>query len=221
MGKVLFIKEIDDKKIDKKIKPIVRKASLSDIEKVLEKEKHSVNDLATCNKVVEKHNLPIKVVAIHYSFDGGRITFCFTASGRVDFRDLVKDLTHKFQKSIRLRQIGVRDEAKFCGDIGPCGEVLCCKSFLDKLGQVNSDFAETQQIFHRGANRLSGMCGRLKCCLRYEQENYEELSKNMPVIGSIIKTSEGRGRVISQHILKQTVDVRLEKDKSIVLEVEI
>ncbi len=221
LGRVKAIKEIEQDKIDKPVKPITRKATLSDIEKIEKKNKYKEKDIEICKKLVEKNELPIKIVGVHYSFDGGRLTFYFIAKGRVDFRELVKDLTHKFQKSICLRQIGVRDEAKASGDIGPCGMTLCCKDFLNRLGEVNSDFAETQQVLHRGSSRLSGMCGRLKCCLKFEQEHYAELRKNMPALGSIIKTAEGKGKVVAQHVLKQTVDVQLEKDESVILEVEV
>jgi len=221
MGKIVSIKDVDEKKQERPIKPILRKANLTDIEKVEQKNKHQKSDLKNCKQLVVKHELPIKIIGVHYSFDGGRITFAFTASGRIDFRELVKGLTHKFQKSIRLHQIGVRDEAKYKGEIGPCGQVLCCKQFLDKLGQVNSDFAETQQIIHRGGDRLTGVCGRLKCCLKYEQKNYEKLNENLPPINSSLKTPQGKGRVVRWHTLKQTVDVSLDKDPQTVIEVEV
>jgi len=221
MGQVVGLKEIETSPADRKIKPILRKATLSDIEKVEQRKDHSQKDIVVCKKLAAKHELPIKIVDVHYSFDGGRITFAFTASGRIDFRELVKDLTHHYQKSIRLHQIGVRDEAKYKGQIGPCNKPLCCRSFLDKLEQVNSEFAETQQIEHRGSDRLTGVCGRLKCCLRYEQDLYENLSQKLPAIGSSIRTPSGRGKVIAWHTLKQTIDVALDNDPNTIIEVEI
>ncbi len=221
MGKVSGIKEIDERQYKKPIKPILRKANLADIEKVEQMNKHRGKDLEVCRQLAAKHKLPLKVIGAHYSFDGGRITFAFTANERVDFRELVKDLTHRFQKSVRLHQIGVRDEAKYKGDIGPCGQILCCKRFLDKLGQVNSSFAENQQIIHRGGDRLTGICGRLKCCLRYEEKSYEELSKKLPAIGSSFKTPQGKGKVVAWHILKQTVDVSLDDAPETTVEVKV
>ncbi len=220
IGKVLNFKETGEEN-KRDIKPILRKANLSDIEKVEEKNKHKDEALKTARDLIDKHQLEMKVADAHYSFDGSRITFYFTAGSRIDFRELVKDLTHYFQKSIRLHQIGVRDEAKCCGEFGPSGRPLCCKKFLDKLGQISSDFAEVQQIAHRGSERITGVCGRLKCCLAYEQSMYEKLNKNLPIINSIIKTAQGRGRVVVQHTLKQTVGVSLETDPKTIVEVKI
>jgi cell fate regulator YaaT (PSP1 superfamily) len=160
----------------------------------------------------------MKVVDAHFSFDGGRLIFPFIADGRVDFRQLVKDLTHHFQKSIRLQQIGIRDEAKITGDFGSCGRQLCCKTHLKSLVSITSELAEVQQIAHRGSERLSGQCGRLRCCLAYEGKNYEELASNLPAIGSTIKTPQGKGEVIGWHTLKQTVDVALNGDRNNVIE---
>jgi len=221
MGKVVGFEEINEQETERKIKPILRKANLSDLERVERKNKQKEEAINICRQLVAKHNLPMKVSGVHYSFDGGRITFTFTANERIDFRELVKDLTHHFQKSIRLHQIGVRDEAKYEGEFGPCGYPLCCKKFLNKLGQVSSEFAEAQQIAHRGSERLTGVCGRLKCCLRYEQEVYEELSKNLPPVGAKLKTPQGKGKVVEWHILKQTVSVALDDDPDTIVEVKI
>ena len=152
----------------------------------------------------------MKLVDIHFSYDGKRITFAFIAEGRVDFRELVKDLTRKFQKSVRMHQIGVRDEARVAGDIGPCGRILCCKKILKgNYGGTTTEMAYAQQVAHRGLERLSGQCGRLKCCLKYELADYEELKKNLPAIDSIVKTSKGKGKVVGWEILKQVVKVDL------------
>src|SRR3989338_79637 len=162
MGKIVALKDINqDESEAREIKPVLRKANLSDLEKVAEKNKHRENDLAICRALIEKHGLDMKITDIHYSFDGGRLTFYFTAVNRIDFRELVKELTHYFQKSIRLYQIGVRDEARSLGEIGPCGKTLCCKSFLNKLNQINAGYSHVQQIAHRGSERLAGVCGRL------------------------------------------------------------
>lgn len=222
MGKIIAIKDINQNEIDvREIKPVLRKANLSDLEKTEEKNKHRENDLAICRTLIEKQGLDMKITDIHYSFDGGRLTFYFTASNRIDFRELVKGLTHHFQKSIRLYQIGVRDEARSLGEIGSCGKTLCCKSFLSKLNQINSGYSNLQQISHRGSERLTGVCGRLKCCLKFEQTTYEILAKNLPALGSNINTPQGKGKVIKQHILKQAVCVQLAGDPETTVEVKI
>lgn len=178
-----------------------------------------------CREAVKKHGLDMKLVDCHYSFDGQRLSFAFIADGRVDFRELVKELGRYFQKSIRLHQMGVRDEAKIKGDIGCCGLNQCCKGHLKKLGNVTSEFADDQQVVHRGSERLSGICGRLKCCLAYEEEHYQELIKKLPPVGTRVKTKHGRGEVIGWHVLKCSVDVRIDPekadDKPIVVEIPI
>ena len=221
LGRVVGFRDVDRERLSlpTELKPVTRKATTADLERVANKEKEHTGALAYCKGLMAKHHLPMKLVDVHFSFDGGRITFAFIADGRIDFRDLVKDLTRHFQKSIRLHQLGVRDEAKMCGDVGSCGRNLCCNSFLRKLGNISSELAEQQQVAHRGSERISGACGRLMCCLSYEQKMYEECLKKMPPLGSTIKTQKGRGRVIGWHTLKQTVDVRVDDDT--VLEVNV
>ena len=178
-----------------------------------------------CHKTLKKYNLEMKLVDCYFSYDDSRLTFAFIADGRVDFRNLVKDLTRYFKKSVRLHQLGVRDEAKISGDIGSCGQGLCCKGHLKKLGNVTSDYAENQQVAHRGSERLSGICGRLKCCLAYENDLYRELADKLPVIGTRVKTKHGRGKIISHHILRSSVNVEIdagkEGDRRIIVEVPI
>lgn len=152
-------------------------------------------------------NLPMKFIDVHFSLDGKRLTFAFIADGRVDFRMLVKEMTRHFSKNIRLQQIGIRDEAKIMGDIGSCGKNLCCRSHLKELVSITSDMAELQQCAHRGSERISGVCGRLMCCLSYEQKGYEECMKKMPPIGQKVNVDGRRGTVIGHHVLKQSVDV--------------
>lgn len=219
IGTVVRIKELDKKDLseieaeEREIKPIVRKANLSDLESQQERNLAKEEVMDECDRLVAKYDLPMKLVDARFSFDGGKITFAFTAQKRVDFRDLVRDLTHKFQKSIRLQQINVRDEARLTGDIGPCGRGLCCQNFLEDLGNITLEKAQNQQIIHWGPDRLSGVCGRLKCCLDYEEDMYLELAKNLPAIGRRVKTDSGSGEIIGWHILKQSVVVRLDKDK--------
>ena len=197
----------------REIKPVIRKANLTDIEKEAERNLGKEEAITECEKIITKLELPMKLIDARFSFDGGKIIFAFTSKVRVDFRDLVKELTHRFQKSIRLQQVNVREEVRASGDVGSCGKELCCKSFLGELGNINLEKAQNQQIIHWGVERLSGVCGRLKCCLDYEDAMYQELSKNLPEIGRRVRTDSGSGEVISWNILKQSVMVRLDQDK--------
>ncbi len=188
------------------VKKILRKATAADFEKLPDGKKKK-KDVTYCRKLIEKLELPMKLVDVHYSFDGSRITFPFIADSRVDFRELVKDLTKHFNANIRLQQIGIRDEARFCGDFGHCGRPLCCGKFLGELNSITSEMAELQQCVHRGSDRISGICGRLMCCLSYEEEGYKKLAEKLPPVDSEVTVEGRRGRVISQHVLKQTVRV--------------
>ncbi|MFH1564283.1 MAG: regulatory iron-sulfur-containing complex subunit RicT [bacterium] len=193
---------------------IIRKINSEDSEKIAENQKQKPIAMDYCVNVIKRMGLGMKLIDAHISFDGRRMTFAFLADGRVDFRELVKEMTRHFQKSIRMQQLGARDEVKINGSFAHCGQELCCKKFLKTLGGVNSDLASNQQIAHRGSERLSGACGRLMCCLRYENDDYVELIKNMPQIGSILKTPLGTGKVINWHTLKQTVDVKIGDDEN-------
>jgi cell fate regulator YaaT (PSP1 superfamily) len=224
IGKIIGIVEEDEKQVKKEnseIKTLIRKADLKDFEKLEIFEKQKTDAIENCKKYVDKYDLPMKMVDVHFSFDDKKVTFAFIAESRVDFRQLVKDLTRQFQKSIRLQQLGVRDEAKINGDIGACGIKQCCKTHLKELGNVSAEQAELQQVSHRGAERLSGICNRLKCCLRYENEAYKELSGKFPEVGSQIKTPNGKGEVIENLILKEAVRVKLEKDDGGIMEVPL
>lgn len=227
IGTVVGFAELGDKKnkieIDiENIKPVLRKATASDLEKIPNKSVIA-DSLEVCKQLKAKHNLSMKFVDTHFSYDGSRITFAFIADGRVDFRELVKDLTRHFGKTIRLQQIGIRDEARHMGDFGHCGRKLCCKGHLRELCSIVSDMAELQQCSHRGSDRISGVCGRLMCCLAYEQKEYEELSKKMPPLGARVNVDGKRGEVVSHHLLKQSVSVRFgdKKGGSIVTEVDL
>lgn len=209
-GGIVGIKDIgsDNSKFAAELKPILRKANSNDIEKVRIREKDKKKVLKVFRELIRKYKLPAKSIDAKFSFDGGRIVFAFTAPERIDFRDLVKDLTKSFHKSIRLQQIGVREEAKIMGGIGPCGRDLCCLKFLKNLGNISGDFISDQHLSHCGHERLSGPCGRLFCCLAYEEGVYKELAAKLPPIGSKIKTKQGEGKVIGHNILKQTVKVK-------------
>lgn len=205
------------------IKKIIRKAESADLKK-LPDEKRKKKDFVYCKKIIGKYQLPMKLVDVHYSFDGARITFPFVADSRIDFRELVKDLTKYFNRSIRLQQIGIRDEARFCGDFGHCGRSLCCARFLGDLNSITSEMAELQQCVHRGSERISGVCGRLMCCLSYEEEGYKKLAENLPPLDSQVKVEGKKGRVLARYILKQTVKVLLDEgngEAGGVVEVEV
>ena len=167
----------------------------------------------TCQQKIAEHKLDMKLVSAEYSFDGSKILFYFTADGRVDFRDLVKDLAGVFRTRIELRQIGVRDEAKMLGGLGICGRPFCCKQFLDDFQPVSIKMAKTQSL-SLNPTKISGTCGRLMCCLKYEQDAYESLIKTSPKQDSLVNTYDGVGTVTESNLLKQTVKVRLESDPS-------
>ncbi len=209
---------------DQGLKLVLRLATEQDLEKVAtEDDKNGALDF--CKRTAERLSLEMKVVDVHFSFDGSRMTFAFIADGRVDFRELVKELTRHFNRTIRMQQVGIRDEAKVMGDCGPCGRKLCCSSFLANMISITSEMAEAQQIAHRGSDRLSGCCGRLKCCLSYEIEGYEYLRGKMPPMGARVNVDGARGIVVGYHVLKQSVDVEFapekEGDRPVVIEVDL
>ena len=166
-----------------------------------------------CQQKILDHKLDMKLVSAEYSFDGSKILFYFTADGRVDFRELVKDLAGIFHTRIELRQIGVRDEAKMLGGLGICGRPFCCKQFLEDFQPVSIKMAKTQSL-SLNPTKISGTCGRLMCCLKYEQDAYESLIKSSPKAESLVNTCDGIGTVTDTNLLKQTVKVRLEQDPS-------
>jgi len=159
---------------------------------------------------IAQHNLEMKPVEVEYAFDGSKITFFFTADGRVDFRDLVKDLAHHFRARIELRQIGVRDEAKMLGGLGKCGCPICCQRFLTEFSPVSIKMAKEQNI-SLNPTKISGLCGRLMCCLGYEQKHYEEMNRKMPKMGSEVTTADGKGKVVENQPLCGKSKIRLEK----------
>ncbi|MCB9802805.1 hypothetical protein H6761_02165 [Candidatus Nomurabacteria bacterium] len=196
--------------LTEEVKPLLRSAKTEEIKTRKEQKQKVAQYLKDCEEACQKKDLKMKLVDAHESLDGTRLTFYFISENRVDFRDLVRDLISKFHKKIRLQQIGVRDEAKICGDYGPCGLPLCCKNWLKSLGNVNAEYIKDQDLMHRGNERLSGICGRLKCCLRYEEEAYKYGLDKLPEVGDEIKTKAGLGRVTAVHPLKQTVDLKID-----------
>lgn len=193
-------------------KQVVRKMTHHDLEKMPSSEEKK-KALEFCIIMKEKLDLPMKIIDVHFTFDGSRITFAFIADGRVDFRELVKELTKHFGRTIRLQQIGIRDEAKAVGDYGHCGKPLCCKRFLKNFKSITSEMAELQQCSHRGSERISGVCGRLMCCLAYEEEGYEGLLKKLPPQGTKVNVDGKRGTIVGHHVLKQSVDVEFPGEK--------
>jgi len=163
-----------------------------------------------CKEIIKKSGLEMKIVDGRINLDGKQIVFAFTADGRVDFRELVKDLAKEFKKMIRMQQIGTRDEARNLGGYGVCGRDLCCVKFSGSIQSITTDMARIQQIAHRGTERISGLCGRLMCCLAYEAEQYREMLAGMPEVYSVIVTPSGKGTVIEINAVTQKVTVKLE-----------
>ncbi|MFH2137819.1 MAG: stage 0 sporulation family protein [Candidatus Omnitrophota bacterium] len=196
------------------VKNVVRIATPEDMAQI-EKNRKDIKDVnSTTNKKIDERKLQMKLVAAEYSFDRSKIIFYFTAEGRVDFRELVRDLAHLFKARIELKQIGVRDEVKMFGGYGCCGRRLCCAAYLKDFEPVTIRMAK-QQNMPLNPEKISGLCGRLMCCLSYEYETYKEFSKNLPKEGDHIQTPEGQGRVISVNTLKQQVVVELEDERKI------
>ncbi len=210
VGHILSEVDLEESELRNPVRDIVRLATDSDLSRLEGNNRDMASVLSYCREMIEKHKLPMKLVNCHISFDGNRIVFGFIADGRVDFRNLVKDLSQHFKKSIRLQQMGIRDEARICGDIGPCGCELCCRKFLKQLDSVTSEYAKIQGVEQRGCDRLSGACGRLKCCLAFEAKYYKERSDKLPPIGSKIKTKKGNGIVQGHNVVKQSVNVQIE-----------
>ena len=217
LGKVISISSLPESLVngkdeEREIKPIIRKADYDDIAKLPSAEKKE-EVMKSCQDIIIRQGLSMKLVDVNFSFEGNRMNFAFIADGRVDFRELVKELAAQFNVNIRLTQIGTRDEAKITGDCGPCGKGLCCRGVLKEFSSITSEMAEAQQVVNRGSERISGMCGRLMCCLAYEYEGYKDLASKLPPIGAKVNADGIRGTVVGHHILKQVVDVRVAAEK--------
>ena len=208
------ITDIKEGDVVQPLKKIVRMATDEDIRRHNENEKKKAKAMAQCQEKVDKHGLEMKLIDVEYTFDNNKIIFYFTADVRVDFRELVKDLASVFKMRIELRQIGVRDEAKMLGGIGSCGRSLCCNSWLADFEPVSIKMAKVQNL-SLNPTKISGICGRLMCCLKYENDVYMELRKGLPDNGEKVKTKDGMGKVVDTNILESKVRVRLytgEKD---------
>lgn len=205
---VIAEKEVTDKEIVAPLKTVLRRATPKDDKRVEDNRRKEKDALETCQKKVEKHGLDMKLVDVEYTFDNSKIIFYFTADGRVDFRDLVKDLAGVFKTRIELRQIGVRDEAKMLGGLGPCGRPCCCSCFLGDFSPVSIKMAKEQNL-SLSPTKISGLCGRLMCCLNYEQEHYVQTRKRMPKPGSTVTSPDGEGVVLENNAVTETVRIRI------------
>ena len=202
----------EDEDIVHPLKEIFRVATPQDMQ-ALEKNKARKDEIMKVfNEKIAEHKLSMKPIDVECTFDGGKIMFYFTAESRVDFRDLVKDLAGIYRTRIELRQIGVRDEAKMLGGLGICGRQLCCASFLGEFQPVSIKMAKEQSL-SLNPTKISGTCGRLMCCLKYEQDSYEELLKITPKVGALVETAEGRGIVTDANLLTGALKVSLDKNK--------
>ncbi len=201
------IRDVADEQVVQPLRTVIRKASRRDDEQVAENRRKEENALKVCQEKAREHELDMKVTEAEYAFDNSKILFYFTAEGRVDFRELVKDLAAVFHTRIELRQIGVRDEARALGGFGPCGRPLCCATYLNDFIAVSIKMAKEQNLA-LNPTKISGVCGRLMCCLKYEEEVYEELNRTMPDVGDYVEAEDGiPGDVVSTNILRQTVRI--------------
>ena len=206
-------REVPEEEIPGSLKAVLRRATPKDLEKVEQNRKKEQEAFQIAKQKIAQHNLKMKLVEVEYAFDGSKILFFFTADGRVDFRELVKDLAGVFRTRIELRQIGVRDEAKLLGGLGICGRPFCCASFLGDFQPVSIKMAK-EQALSLNPTKISGTCGRLMCCLKYEQSVYDELIRLTPRVGAMVDTPEGRGRIVESNVLTGNLKVRLEEDPS-------
>lgn len=216
-GKVVICpKEVNDDQVVLPLKSVIRKATDDDVERVLKNNAKKPEAMRLCDEKIKKHGLAMKLIDAEYTFDGQKVIFYFTADGRIDFRELVRDLAALFKVRIELRQIGIRDESKCIGGIAPCGRPCCCSQFLGDFEKVSIKMAKTQGL-SLNPTKISGLCGRLMCCLAYENDHYAETCKLMPKINATVETPEGQGVAISNDLLKRIVKVRIEKgDETII-----
>lgn len=206
-------REVRDEELVKPLKKVMRVANKDDLKKVSDNLAREKQALSVCNEKIAKHKLNMKLVDVEFTFDNNKILFYFTADGRVDFRELVKDLASVFRTRIELRQIGVRDEAKMLGGLGICGRPFCCSTFLGEFQPVSIKMAKEQGL-SLNPTKISGTCGRLMCCLKYEQEAYEDLIRTTPKQGAFVRTKDGRGTVVEVNLLTGMLKIAPEKDQA-------
>ncbi len=205
---VMDRREISDAGLNREIKTIIRKATQADLDRMAENRKKARRAFDICNQKIKAHGLEMNLLEVEYTFDNSKIIFNFSADGRVDFRELVKDLASVFRARIELRQIGVRDEAKMLGGLGVCGRPFCCKQFMGDFQSVSIKMAKEQGLSLNPV-KISGTCGRLMCCLKHEQDTYEALMNVMPPIGAVVTTPEGEGQVVDRELVAGRVKVRI------------
>lgn len=208
-------RQIKDDEIVHPLKKMIRKATEEDLENLRQNKEKEKKAFEICQEKITQHNLDMKLVDVEYTLDNNKILFYFTADGRVDFRALVKDLASVFRTRIELRQIGVRDEAKMLGGLGVCGRPFCCSSFMGEFQPVSIKMAKEQGL-SLSPVKISGTCGRLMCCLKYEQEAYLDLLKKTPKVGAIVSTPDGKGTVVEQNLLTGMLKVSLDKSQTAV-----
>ncbi len=210
-GKVVFgVKELADDKLTHALKSVIRKATPKDEKTIAENEKKVPEALKFAEEKVAELGLEMKLIGCEYSFDGKKLIFYFTAEKRVDFRELLKVFASKFHTRIELRQVGIRDETKMLGGIAPCGRVCCCAGSVTDFGKVTIKMAKNQGL-HLNPSKISGLCGRLMCCLEYENDYYAEVYPTMPKVGGTVGTPEGNGIVVSNDMLKLITKVKIQK----------
>ena len=215
---VLGNRDVEDNKVIQPLKAVIRMASEEDDRIETENKAKEKDAFKICQEKIRKHGLEMKLIDVEYTFDNNKILFYFTADGRIDFRELVKDLASVFRTRIELRQVGVRDETKIVGGVGICGRPLCCHTYLSEFIPVSIKMAKEQNL-SLNPTKISGVCGRLMCCLKNEEETYEYLNSKLPGIGDTVTTDDGqKGEVHSVNVLRQTVKVRMVVDKD---EIEI
>src|SRR3989440_2175614 len=206
---VIASKKMAESDLSDPLKPILRLATEDELRMMLSFKGKEKDALVKCAERVTQHALPMKLVEAEYTFDGSRLTFYFTADERVDFRALVRDLAVAFRTRIELRQIGARDQAKLQGGLGPCGKTLCCSSWIADFGVISIKMAKEQDL-PLNPSKISGVCGRLLCCLAYENDNYVQAKQSMPQVGTLLDTPGGQGKVLSINVPKESVEVLLE-----------
>lgn len=208
---VIGEKEISEEEIVSPLKSVIRKATEEDELRHSENKIKASEAFNLCAEKIQEHNLQMKLIDVEYTFDNNKVIFYFTADGRVDFRELVKDLASIFRTRIELRQIGVRDEAKMIGGLGTCGRTMCCSAYLGDFVPVSIKMAKEQNL-SLNPTKISGICGRLMCCLNFEQETYEGIRKRLPKVGSIVDTEYGKGEVIGNNTVKESVRVKIKPE---------
>ena len=217
---VIDSKEVSEDKIVSPLKKVIRIATEEDDRTVANNKKKEAEAMEACRQKIEKHNLDMKLIDVEYTFDHNKILFYFTAEGRIDFRELVRDLAAVFKTRIELRQIGVRDEAKMVGGLGICGRVLCCNSYMGDFDPVSIKMVKEQNL-SLNPTKISGTCGRLMCCLKNEQAVYESLAKNAPSVGSLVETADGKGTVTAVSVLKGLVTVAVGEEEKTLKEYKV